>query len=64
MKRHTYFCTTCGSDDVWLEAKVIWDEGAQKFTYVQQLAHHTAWCHDCQGEVELKSGDPGELTYA
>jgi len=51
-KRIKYVCTTCGSEDVHLDANAEWD--IEKQEWILCATFDTSYCNNCDGECLLK----------
>lgn len=52
MNKHTYVCTTCGSDQVLLDAWAAWNPDTQKWELSSTF--DSAYCEKCMGECQIE----------
>ena len=48
MDKITYICSTCGSNDISLDATVVWDFSLQEMRVSSMIWDEQAWCYACE----------------
>ena len=53
MDKYNYVCKHCNTDNVRIEAWVIWDKEEQEFDIAEVLNEGYNYCVDCDSDTKL-----------